>query len=201
MATATVQAPPAPTAITIPPLAIRNLQLTLIGDSPLIVHKWSEKAKKEMLDKHMMKVKAPKTARDPHQEYLDSLYVIEEGVYGFPTTGVKAAAVRACTFSEMKMTEARGVFHIDGEYVTIEGEPSMREDMIRVATGSADLRYRAEFKEWRTTFVVKFNSSVLSAEQIVNLFNTAGFGVGIGEWRPQRNGQYGRFHVMTNKDK
>jgi hypothetical protein len=42
---------------------------------------------------------------------------------------------------------------------------------------------------------IKFNTSAISAEQVANLLNVAGFGVGIGEWRPERNGSYGRFHV------
>ena len=44
---------------------------------------------------------------------------------------------------------------------------------------------------------VAFNANVLSAEQIVNLFNTGGFGIGVGEWRPQKDGPFGRFHVAT----
>ena len=45
------------------------------------------------------------------------------------------------------------------------------------------------------TSLVKFNAALLSAEQVVNLFQTAGFAVGIGDWRPERNGLFGRFHV------
>lgn len=44
---------------------------------------------------------------------------------------------------------------------------------------------------------MRFNRNVLSAAQIVNLFNTAGFGVGIGEWRSEKDGHYGMFHVAT----
>lgn len=36
------------TTITLPPLKIERLSLTLVGDSPLIVHAWSEKAKRQM---------------------------------------------------------------------------------------------------------------------------------------------------------
>jgi hypothetical protein len=71
----------------------------------------------------------------------------------------------------------------------------MREDMVRVGMGSADLRYRGEFKEWKTTFSIRFNKNVLSIEQIVLLFNTAGFAIGVGEWRPEKNGSHGMFHV------
>ena len=43
----------------------------------------------------------------------------------------------------------------------------------------------------------------LSNEQIINLFNVAGFGVGIGEQRPTAVGgfNYGTFHIKNNKDK
>jgi hypothetical protein len=34
----------------------------------------------------------------------------------------------------------------------------------------------------------------------VNLFNTAGFGVGIGEWRSEKDGQHGMFHVATTDE-
>ena len=32
-------------------------------------------------------------------------------------------------------------------------------------------------------------------EQIVNIINAGGYVCGVGEWRPERDGQYGMFHV------
>lgn len=93
------------------------------------------------------------------------------------------------------MTAARGAFHIQGELVEIVGEPKPREDMVRVGMGTADIRYRAEFSPWKVRLSLSYNAGALSPEQIVNLFNIAGFGVGVGEWRPEKDGSYGRFHV------
>jgi hypothetical protein len=72
-----------------------------------------------------------------------------------------------------------------------------REDMVKIAMGTSDIRYRAEFQGWTAKVRVTYNTRVLSAAQIINLFNLAGFGVGVGEWRPERDGQFGRFHVAT----
>ena len=185
----------AATKIELPALQIERLGLTLVGDSPLIVHAWSEKAKKQMLDKQMKKASKGKEAKDPEADYEACFYRTESGAYGFPAIGVKAAMVSACRFVSMKMTEARGAFHIDCEMLEVIGDPRPREDMVRVGMGTADIRYRPEFVDWRIPVVVKFNANAISAEQIANLLNTAGFAIGIGEWRPERNGQYGRFHV------
>lgn len=180
----------------IPAIKVKRIQITLIGASPLICHAWSAKAKREILDKQMKKAKTAKGAKDPKQDFLDSLYPYPKGGFGFPCVAFKAAAVGACRFSDgMKMTTARGAFHVVGELAKIEGEPSPREDMVRVGMGTADIRCRGEFREWRTTLTVDYNSDAISPAQIVNLFNIAGFGIGVGEWRPERDGSYGRFKV------
>lgn len=75
----------------------------------------------------------------------------------------------------------------------------MREDMVRIGMGSADLRYRAEFTEWETTFALRFNASVTNPGQIANLFKIAGFAIGIGEWRPEKDGSYGMFHIEAEE--
>lgn len=195
--------------VQIPQIEVRTLKLRLVGDSPLIVHAWSEKAKRQMLDKQMKKAKAAKEAKDPWADFVASLYwldgvpkdatekAVAKGRFGFPCVAFKSAAVGACRFSEnVKMTEARGAFHVQGELAELVGEaPKMREDMVRVGMGTADVRFRGEFTNWSVVLDVAYNSAALSVDQIVNLFNIGGFGVGVGEWRPEKDGSYGRFHV------
>lgn len=197
MATAAKQQKATPEVLQIPTIEIGRIEIPIVGDSSLIMHKWSEKAIKEMLDKQMKVAKKGREAKDPQKDFEDSIYHHPDGGYGFPSVAFKNAAVSACRFTDgTKMTVARGAFHVEGEFVKIEGaEPQPREDMVRVGMGTADIRYRAEFKNWRAVVKVSYNKHALSKEQIVNLFNLAGFGVGVGEWRPEKDGQFGRFHV------
>jgi len=66
--------------------------------------------------------------------------------------------------------------------------------MVRVGTGT-DLRYRAEFKSWRTELAITYNTNSISVEQIVNLFRLSGYAIGVGDWRPAKDGPFGTFHV------
>lgn len=204
--------------IELPALEIGLMEVVLIGDSPLIVHAWSQKAKKEMLDKQMKKAKSAKEAKDPKADFAAAMYRLGDGGYGFPSVAFKNAAVTAGTsVAGLTKIQARQAFHILGEDADIEGafdgsksrvnlvrieggEPAMREDMVRVGMGTADLRYRPEFSEWRAKILVRYNQNVLSESQILNLLNVAGFAVGVGEWRPEKDGQYGMFHVASEKD-
>lgn len=184
--------------IEIPRIEIERFDIPVIGDSSLIMHKWSEKAKKEMLDKQMKVAKGGREAKDPERDYQECIYYDADGSYAFPSVAFKNAAVSACRFTDgTKMTVARGAFHVEGEFVKIQATPVPREDMVRVGMGTADIRYRAEFPNWKAVIRVSYNKRALSKEQIVNLFNLAGFGVGVGEWRPEKNGSFGRFHVGT----
>jgi hypothetical protein len=181
--------------IQIPQLELKEFDLSLIGDSPLVCHKWSEKAKAEIRDKQAKKAKQGRAKRDPKAEYRASLYEHPDGGYGFPTIAFKAAAVRAAKQAGMTMTDARCCFHVAGELVKIKGKPAMREDMVRVSNGAADIRYRSEFTKWSAVIRVRYNAAVISAEQLINLFNIAGFGVGVGEHRTEKDGAWGMWHV------
>lgn len=197
------------TLIELPPLNIQRTRIKLVGDSPLICHKWSDKAKEMMLGKQMKKAKSAKAAKDPEQDFWDSLYILEGAEtrdaeqmrFGFPAVAFKSAAVDACSHIDgVTKVEARGAFHLADEMVVIDGIPTPREDMVRVGMGTADIRYRGEFREWSATVQFRYNANVLSVGQVVNLFNTAGFAIGVGEWRPQRDGSYGMFHVASTEE-
>ena len=203
--------------LNIPALDIRTIRIHVVGDSPLIMHNWSEKAKKEMLDKEMGVAKSKKhDIRDPFREFIESIYwlsnepeektpegfekAIEAGAtFGFPSVAIKAAAIAAgyrCGVLPNQVI-AKGAIHITGEFIPITGSvPTIREDMVRLGgiTRAADLRYRGEFTNWESTFDVSYNAGVFTAEQVVNLFNLGGYACGLGEWRVEKDGDFGRFH-------
>lgn len=203
--------PKAVVAIELPILDIRTIKVRVIGDSELIMHKWSEKAIKQMLDKQMGKATAGKEPKDPVADYISAAYVIhpapkgrpfEESVFGFPAIAFKNAAVEACTSLGKSITKvaARQAFHVVGELVKIDGTPHMREDMVKISRDTADIRFRPGFLPWSCTIDIRYNARVLTAEQIINMLNTAGFAVGVGEWRSEKDGSFGLFHVAVGAD-
>ena len=209
--------------IEIRPIQIRKATIHIVGDTPLIMHAWSEKAKREMLEKQMKVTKTKaKDAKNPVEDFIRSMYwltpmptdmtedgfhtAIDNGArFGFPVTAFKQAAISAAYrmgWAKDKMS-MRGAFFIDGDenqMLEIKSDaPIMREDMVKVGMGTADIRYRGEFRNWSADINISFNENgQYSPEQIVNIINAGGYVCGVGEWRPERDGQYGMFHVTAN---
>ncbi len=188
-------------------LEVERILIPIVGLAPLIVHAWSEKAKRQMLDAQQGR-KNVKEHRDPKADYESSLYRTKDG-YGFPTLAFKAATVGSARFygKAVRMTEIRqflffrGVPSIDGTQILtpLVGEPRMREDMVRVGMGT-DLRYRGEFVEWSARLDVTYVKSALSRDSVLSLIEAAGLGVGVGEWRPEKNGQNGTYAIDSTTE-
>lgn len=191
-----------------------TIAVPIVGTSPLIVHNFSEKSKRQMLEAQQGK-KAMKQARDPEAEYLAAFYRIAtddgEEKFGFPVVAFKAATVGAARFWKgLKMTELRQFMFMHGVYtpadaqqlVEIYGEPHMREDVVRLggASRSADLRYRPEFTEWSAVLKVTYVKSALSRSSILSLIDAGGLGIGVGEWRPEKKGEFGTYQIDQSKE-
>ena len=206
--------------IEIRPIEIKKVTVRIVGDTPLIMHAWSEKAKRMMLEAQMGIAKGKKKeAKNPVDDFIRSMYWLtpmpedgtmesfEEAIangarFGFPVTAFKQAAISAAYrmgWAKDKMS-MRGAFFIDSDengMIEIHSDtPEMREDMVKVGMGTADIRYRGEFKNWYADLTISYNANgQYSLENIVNIINAGGYVCGVGEWRPERDGQNGMFHV------
>ena len=215
--------------IEIKPLEIQKFDIRLIGDTPLIMHAWSVKTKREMLEAQQGKSKGKKKqAKNPVFDFIESMYwlsgkpeitvdmseeecekafisAIENGAkFGFPVTAFKQAANSAAYRMGWVKNQMglRGAYFLDADengMVEVKGDtPTMREDMVRVGMGTADIRYRGEFRNWYVDLTVSYNKSgQYDKSTIVNIINAGGFVCGAGEWRPEKDGQYGMYHVET----
>jgi hypothetical protein len=182
--------------IAVPPINKAKFKVIIIGDSSLISNRFSDRSKRAILASAMKEAHGAKAPKNPEQEYKESLYLTVDGKPGFPASGIKKACVDACSFiDKLTKVEARGAFYILGDVLPVKGKPQMREDNTRVGRGGTDMRYRADFAEWSIELEVLHNPNVISEEAIINLLENAGFSVGIGDWRPQKAGSHGMFHV------
>jgi len=140
--------------VDLPEIKVKKFKIRIVGDTPFIVHAWSEKAKKEMLDVQTGKPKKAKEPKNPVADFINSMYwltpmpeemtekafesAIKKGAkFGMPVVMFKKAAANGArlngaakfnneVFARMWVVGDAG----GGEYATIKGNLKVSKDNI-----------------------------------------------------------------------
>jgi hypothetical protein len=166
----------------------------------LIQHNWDEKSKRMMREKHAGKKTKNRDVRDPDAEARAAMYLTADGKPGVNAMAIKRAILTAAhkDLGIAREMVKKALFIESPTDMILPmncDEPEMREDTVRVGNNATDLRYRPCFHRWSVDVQFELDCELLQVEDLLNLVDRAGFGVGIGEWRPEKSGEYGRFEV------
>jgi hypothetical protein len=182
------------------PIAKEHMAVRIRGLTPLVMHQWDEKVRKLIRDKHAGKKTRDRSVRNPEAECDAATYKLADGSPGLPLTAIKSAMLSAAhkDIGITKTLVSKSVFIKGDEGLMLRLETTgakMREDVVRVGMGGTDLRYRPEFVDWAVLLRIEYDAEWITPEIIVNLLERAGFGIGVGENRPEKGGEWGRFEV------
>lgn len=171
----------------------------IVGNAPLVIHRFSAKTKQQMSQKmatgKAASSKKNREAADLDEKFNDSRYIAKQGWDGFHAGAIRNAMIDACRLVGFKMTLAKmSAFVIaDGwdakepqiPLIRILGCEAVRQDdMARVETGQPYVTIRAAYHGWRAKINIRWDADQFTVEDISNLLMRVGNQVGIGEGRP-----------------
>lgn len=190
--------------IQIPAPRFETLEFNLVGTSPYMQARFSEKARNMMREKmaagSVAKKGKKREARDFSDDYEQAIHRSTDGWPGIPASAFRAASVSACRLVGFKMTmaklslfiEADGLDALDGTpLVKIIGDPEISEMMVRNATGVADIRVRPLWRQWGCKLRLRYDTDQFTRIDVANLLMRVGMQVGIGEGRPDSKSSNG----------
>lgn len=198
------------TSIVIKPVTISVVSLALIGTTPLILNRVSEKARHELLLPHGPKNQAERAStlkHDPIAEFraAPDRLLADDGatLLAIPTGAIKGAMMTAALdMPGAKKAQIGRLVSVEGERAPIWGVPKVFMRIVRSAdmNRTPDVRTRAILHEWATLVTVKFVTPILNESSVVNLLNAGGATCGLGDWRAEKGkGDYGSYR-LTNQD-
>lgn len=188
--------------IRIPDIKFEYLTVGIEGETPLLMQRYSETTRKSMEDKYEKGVISTKKIEQSMEELIeDKIHRLPDGTVGFPVSGFAngmiAVAPRLDVYKNL-VTSAVSIFSEYGDLVPIK----YKEQVINETWGRKSgmnktpyTIYRPEFRDWSCTLSMKFDASVITAQQITSLLEYAGFHQGIGSWRHGLKGIYGMYHI------
>lgn len=186
--------------VQIKPPNIKVAEFAIVGTAPLVIHRFSQKAKAGMMAKMeagSVSQKDNRKKREPadlEEIFNAGRYISKEGWDGFNASAIRSALISACRLVGFKMTLAKmAIFEIpDGRdaaepeiaLVRIYGKARQLEMVGRVETGQAYVTVRPIYDEWKAKIKIRFDADLFSLQDVSNLLARVGTQVGIGEGRP-----------------
>lgn len=205
------------TSVTITPPNIQTAVFKIVGTAPLVVHRFSAKAKKMMSDKmeagSVSNKGKKREACDFEAAFNAARYVSGEGWDGFNCAGIRCALISACRLVGFKMTLAKlSLFVIaDGRdkaepefgLIRIYGKARRLESIARVETGQAYVSIRPCYDEWSAKIRIRFDADQFTLPDVTNLLARVGEQVGLCEGRPDSKDScgmgWGTFKIENEK--
>ena len=187
--------------ITLKKLMTRTIVVKIVGDSPYMPEPM-DMAVLEKYNKIKSKQNYTKDDISEEEKVKAKFYYTEDEEIGIPARAIYNSMIRASSYLfDIKQGGMRNI----KEGVTVVGDIlPLKFKKQKVVThwgrtsgmkGSPRKIMRNAFEDWSVEVTIQFNKANLSAEQIVNVLNWAGFHIGVGGFRKEKTGNFGAFHI------
>lgn len=199
------------------PIEPKTVTVTIVGDSDLILNKMNDVTTRQLTDARKDKAK-DLTKPNEWEEVITAMHwrdgkptdFSEEGLKDalannapcLTAFGLKKSFGEALTRNKIATysTEFRATINVIGErdnLIPIKfTEYHLDEKLMSPKKGAPVLVKLNRFSGWSATFKISYLDNVYSLDQIMNIINLAGFGLGIGSGR---SSDYGRYHIENIK--
>lgn len=198
------------------------MEFCVLGRTPFICNRMSEKVKMELLFPTGKKSKAEKAIslkHNPFEEYRNSPYRVVDIAslkkLGYIQKGEdpylahvapafkKAIASMGLDIPGTNKKQMLRLLWVEGERIPIYGIPKLFMAVVRCAdqNRTPDIRTRAIISEWACRVIVKFAIPILNETTVTKLFCASGIMQGVGDWRNEKgSGTYGQFELVQPND-
>lgn len=189
------------TEISIQPLKKVSMTVKLKGLTPYLASKM-DMISVENIERKKNSQMVIKDTRTEEQKTQDKIHHTTDGKVGIPSSAFMKGMVEMSPYIEgLDKKRVMGSVRIIQDIVPIKFKKQSVHETWGINSGMSKapkIIRRPMFTDWDCELQIMFNSSNISAEQIVNLLNWAGFQSGVGGWRAQKGGAFGSYEVAKS---
>jgi hypothetical protein len=178
-------------------MQIDSFEVTISNISSLLVNRFHEAAQAEATSGVHSRARDPQT---PEEDAESRLYKLPDGQTYFPAENLRQSCITAAGRHKIgrrtASTDAAAALSIEPDAMPLIGEWHTDSRAVVIpATKGRLLRHRPMFDKWTISFNMLIVSSMFDVNLARRVLDDAGLYVGIGDFRPQKKGPFGRFQV------
>ncbi len=179
---------------------MRVFEVRIEGTSPILFHNPAGMARSSAIKKD----KDSRTIPTPDEEAKASCYWLpDESSLMFPGDNIQSAMLRVATVYKVNKTAltpfVAGSVMIEPEHVPFNTKSYVVDTRRAVVQRQGILRSRAKLPKWKLEFKLLVEDDFPTREAgdlLRGMLEEAGRRVGIGDFRPERRGRFGKFSVV-----
>ena len=186
---------------------MKTIEVKIKGRSPLIINRFKEESELQA----SVKKKTKKDYGSPREQAESCAYFDKKTKkIWIPSTWVSGCLKTVA--SEYKLPGSRkSAKSVIGGAVFPTEEKMYFSKLLKLKDIEIDsrpvviqsariMRHRARLEEWEVTTVIEIDDSILPSEDVHSMLNDAGSRAGMGDFRPQKFGPFGRFKITQWKE-
>lgn len=181
-----------------------HIDVTIEGTTPLLMNRFTE----ENESKSPSGASASPTAETPREQAEKKAYRSKDtGELEFPCQNIMACLIEAGRYFKQEgkpltTSESSSIpagLHIEGLTIPF-GITTFEIDsrtVVAAGTGERVMCHRPRLDEWRLSFRIVVDDTLFQHKLVREIIDHAGKTVGLGDYRPQRKGSFGKFAVKS----
>ena len=181
-----------------------TIQVTIEGKTPLLMSRFTDADQMSASEGTRPAIKP--SSSTPHDVAQNKMYVDSDGNPGIPGPNLFRCIIDAGKFHKVgksKVTTVKSSLipacvAIEPLFIPVEHDQPWEVDTrpVRVpATGGRILAHRPMFNDWKLSFEVELDEDVMTTKTLRDIVDDGGSKIGLGDFRPDRKGPFGRFVV------
>lgn len=187
-----------------------EIKIEITGITPLLLHRFTDEAAANATDSTRSSIQSGDRGT-PREQAEPSLYTYE-GKPIIPGPNLFRAIIDGGKFfkaGKSKITTQKSSLipscvSIEEIVIPIKHKKPWEVDTrpIRIpATGGRILRHRPRFDDWALTFSLSVDTDTLGTKLLREIIDATGKKIGLGDFRPDCKGMYGKFVVTKWQEK
>lgn len=187
---------------------MKEYKVKIKGKTPYMQHRMDDVALEEWEKQRGIIIERKDIHQPDEKRALFHSYMDEKGEFYIPSDQVKGSMINAGGMIKSKVGNAKksmknivaAMFFIQQDKLPLNNNWVVdKRSAVNRNIKARVISIRPKWESWETEFILAVDNDTITNETIKQIIESAGNYIGIGSFRPEHNGMFGRFDLVELK--
>lgn len=183
---------------------MKSYTVEIEGLTPYMQHRMDDQKLEEWEKNRKLIIERDDVAKEDLERALFHSYSDDKGFF-LPSEHIRGALINAGAMSKSKVGNGKksmknivaGMFFVTPEKIRLKNDFVIdKRSAVNRNVKARIICIRPRWDNWKVQFTLMIDNPTITKETVMEIVSNAGQYIGIGSFRPEHNGMFGRFKVV-----